>query len=127
MAKRILVIEDYLSTARFLTYTLEQEGFQTSVARNGIEGLRKAQEEKPDLIILDVMLPGLDGFELCRRLRADAETAKLPVLMLSAKAQETDKATGLKMGADMYISKPAAPEKIVAAVKSTLNKTTRAG
>ena len=127
MAKRILVIEDYLSTARFLTYTLEQEGFQTSVARNGIEGLRKAQEEKPDLIILDVMLPGLDGFELCRRLRADAETAKLPVLMLSAKAQETDRATGLKMGADMYISKPAAPEKIVAAVKSALNKTTRAG
>ena len=127
MAKRILVIEDYLSTARFLTYTLEQEGFQTSVARDGIEGLRKAQEEKPDLIILDVMLPGLDGFELCRRLRADAETAKLPVLMLSAKAQEADKATGLKMGADMYISKPAAPEKIVAAVKSALNKTTRAG
>ena len=127
MAQRILVIEDYQSTARFLTYTLEQEGFQTSVARNGIEGLRKAREEKPDLIILDVMLPGLDGFELCRRLRADAETVKLPVLMLSAKAQETDKATGLKMGADMYISKPATPEKIVAAVKSTLNKTTRAG
>jgi DNA-binding response OmpR family regulator len=127
MAKRILVIEDYLSTARFLTYTLEQEGFQTSVARNGIEGLRKAQEEKPDLIILDVMLPGLDGFELCRRLRADEKTAKLPVLMLSAKVQEVDKTTGLKMGADMYMSKPALPEKIVAAVKSTLNKTTRAG
>jgi DNA-binding response OmpR family regulator len=127
MAQRILVIEDYQSTVRFLTYTLEQEGFQTSVARNGIEGLRKAQEEKPDLIILDVMLPGLDGFELCRRLRADAETAKLPVLMLSAKAQEIDKATGLKMGADMYMSKPALPERIVAAVKSTLDKTTRAG
>lgn len=127
MAQRILVIEDYQSTARFLTYTLEQEGFQTSVAQNGIEGLRKAQEEKPDLIILDVMLPGLDGFELCRRLRADEKTAKLPVLMLSAKAQEVDKTTGLKMGADMYMSKPALPEKIVAAVKSTLNKTTRAG
>jgi DNA-binding response OmpR family regulator len=127
MAQKILVIEDYQSTVRFLTYTLEQEGFQTSVARNGIEGLRKAQEEKPDLIILDVMLPGLDGFEVCRRLRADAETAKLPILMLSAKAQEVDKTTGLKMGADMYMSKPAGPEKILAAVKSTLNKTTRAG
>ena len=125
MSKRILVIEDYLSTVRLLTYTLEQEGFQTSVARNGIEGLRKAQEEKPDLIILDIMLPGLDGFELCRRLRADVETARLPVLILSAKTREVDKATGLRMGADMYMSKPVLPEKIVAAVKTTLDKTTR--
>ena len=127
MATKILVIEDYLSTARFLTYTLEHEGFQTSVAMNGIEGLRKAHEEKPDLIILDVMLPGIDGFELCRRLRADEETARVPVLMVSAKAQEIDKATGLKMGADMYISKPVGPEKIVAAVKSALNKTSQTG
>jgi len=103
-----------------VSYTLEGEGYEVLTASNGLEGLRKAREDKPDLLVLDVMLPGLDGFEVCRRLRADAETAKLPVLMLSAKAQEIDKTTGLKMGADDYLPKPADPAEIVARVSKLL-------
>jgi DNA-binding response OmpR family regulator len=125
MSKRILIIEDDVSTSQFLSYTMEYEGFQTLTACDGLEGLRKAQTENPDLIILDIMLPGLDGFELCHRLRTHAATADIPVLILSAKAQDTDKAAGFKMGADYYVVKPAAPEKIVAAVNDILNKKLR--
>ena len=85
---------------------MEKEGYQILTATNGLEGLTKAQQEKPDLITLDVMLPGLDGFEVCNRLRGDPETARMPIIMLSAKGQEIDKATGLKVGADRYLSKP---------------------
>lgn len=120
MAKRILLVEDDPSAIRLVSYTLEGEGYEVLTASNGLEGLRKAREDKPDLLVLDVMLPGLDGFEVCRRLRADAETAKLPVLMLSAKAQEIDKTTGLKMGADDYLPKPADPAEIVARVSKLL-------
>ena len=120
MKKRILLVEDDPGAIRLVGYTLEQEGYEVLTAANGVEGLRKAREEEPDLLILDVMLPGLDGFELCRRLRADAQTAGLPVLMLSAKAQEIDKTTGLKMGADAYLTKPADPSEIVSRVESLL-------
>jgi two-component system alkaline phosphatase synthesis response regulator PhoP len=106
MNKKILVIEDDPTTLRLTKYTLEHEGYQVLTASNGLEGLKKARSEKPDLIMLDVMLPGIDGFEICHRLRAEPQTAQLPVLMLSAKARETDKATGLKVGADDYIIKP---------------------
>ena len=103
---KILVIEDDPGSLRFTRYTLEKEGYQVVTAPNGLEGLRKAQKEKPDLVILDVMLPGIDGFEVCHRLRAEPQTAQLPILMLSGKAQEVDKATGLKVGADDYLTKP---------------------
>ena len=106
MDKRILVIEDGPVTLRLIQYTLQQEGYQVLTATNGLAGIRKAQNEEPDLIVLDIMLPGIDGFEICHRLRAEPQTAQLPILMLSAKAQEVDKATGLKVGADDYISKP---------------------
>ena len=122
MKKRILLVEDDPSAIRLVSYTLEQEGYEVLTASNGLEGLKKAQEEKPDLLVLDVMLPGLDGFEVCRRLRADGETALLPVLMLSAKAQEIDKTTGMKMGADDYLPKPADPAEIVARVAGLLEK-----
>jgi two-component system alkaline phosphatase synthesis response regulator PhoP len=124
MARKILIIEDDVSTSQFLSYTMEREGYQVLTALDGIEGLKKALAEKPDLIILDIMLPGLDGFELCHRLRAHAPAANIPVLMLSAKAQETDKATGLKMGANCYIVKPADPAKIADAVKDMLKEPT---
>ena len=106
MNKRILVIEDDPGNTRLMKYTLEKEGYQVVTAPNGLEGLRKAQLEEPDLIILDVMLPGIDGFEVCHRLRAELQTAHLPIIMLSAKAQEVDRATGLKVGADDYLTKP---------------------
>jgi DNA-binding response OmpR family regulator len=124
MSKRILIIEDDISTSQFLSYTMEREGYQAIIALDGIDGLKKALAEKPDLIILDVMLPGLDGFELCHRLRAYPATADIPVLMLSAKAQDADKSAAFKVGANYYIVKPADPAKIVDVVKNMLKEPT---
>ena len=122
MNEKILVIEDDPIALRFTRYTLEQEGYQVVTAPNGSEGLRKAWKEEPDLIILDVMLPGIDGFEICHRLRAEPQTARLPILMLTAKAQEVDKATGLKMGADDYLIKPVDPSDITSTVENLLTR-----
>jgi PAS domain S-box-containing protein len=120
--KKILVIEDDPVTANFLKYTLEPEGYDISTVQDGQEGLEKVQIEMPDLIILDIMLPGINGFEICRRLRAEPNTASLPILVFSAKAHEIDKATGLRVGADDYISKPVIPEVIIEHVKNLLVK-----
>jgi len=122
MVKKILVIEDDPATSRLVEYTLKHEGYQVLTAANGLDGIRKALNEAPDLIILDVMLPGLDGFEICHRLRSEPDTAKLPILMFSAKAQEMDKNTGLLVGADDYLTKPAAPASIVSHVEVLLAK-----
>jgi two-component system alkaline phosphatase synthesis response regulator PhoP len=128
MSKRILIIEDDVSTSQFLSYTMEHAGYQAITALDGIDGLKKALAEKPDLIILDIMLPGLDGFELCHRLRdwarAYAMPADIPVLVLSAKAQDADKSAAFKMGANYYIVKPADPAKIVDAVNNMLEEST---
>lgn len=130
MNKKILVIEDDPGTVRLIKDCLQQEGYQVLTALNGLEGIRKAKSEEPDLIILDVLLPGVDGFEICHRLRAEPQTAKLPVLMLSAMVREIDKATGLKVGADDYITKPADLSEdlseIVNRVESLLAKKTAA-
>ncbi len=123
MNRKILVIEDDPNALRLVEYTLEQEGYKVITASDGLEGLRKAQNEHPDLIILDIMLPGLDGYEVCQQLRQKPETAKLPILMLSAKAREIDKDTGLKIGADDYLAKPADPSMIVAKVRTLLAST----
>ncbi len=122
MNRKILVIEDDPSTLRLIKYTLQQEGYQALTAPNGLEGLRKAKSEQPDLIILDVMLPGVDGFEICHRLRAEPQTAKLPILMVSAKARGIDKATGLKVGADDYITKPWYRPELVAKIAAMLER-----
>lgn len=122
MNKKILVIEDDPGTLRLMVYTLEQEGYQVLTAVNGLVGIKKAQSEEPDLIVLDVMLPGIDGFEICHRLRAEPGTAQLPVLMLSAKAQEIDKATGLKVGADDYVSKPWRRFELVSKIATMLER-----
>jgi two-component system, OmpR family, alkaline phosphatase synthesis response regulator PhoP len=122
MNNKILIIEDDPATSRLVDYSLRHHGYQVITATNGLEGVRKAQTEAPDLVILDVMLPGIDGYEICHRLRADAATAGLCILMFSAKAQEIDKETGLKVGADDYLTKPAAPAEIVARVERLLNK-----
>lgn len=120
MNKKILVIEDDPSILRLIKYTLEREGYQVLTASNGLEGLRKAKREEPDLTILDVMLPGIDGFEICHRLRAEPQTAQLPILMLSAKTQEKDKVAGFKVGADDYLTKPVHPSEIVSRVETLL-------
>jgi len=120
MSKKILVIEDDPSTLRFVEYTLQQEGLQVFTARNGLDGLKSAQTQQPDLIILDIMLPGLDGYEICHRLRQKAETASIPVLMLSAKARQEDKDMGMRVGADDYLTKPVDPSEIVTRVQALL-------
>ena len=120
MNKKILVIEDDPIALRFARYTLQQEGYQVITAPNGLEGLSKAQTHNPDVIILDIMLPGVDGFELCHRLRAATGTARIPILMLTAKAQESDRQTGLQVGADDYLIKPAHPSEIVNRVNALL-------
>ena len=122
MNKRILVIEDDPATLRLITYTLQQENYQVLTATNGLAGIRKAQKENPDLILLDVMLPGIDGFEICHRLKTEAQTTGLPILLISAKAQETDKTAGLKAGADDYISKPWERSELTARIADILSQ-----
>lgn len=120
MSKKVLVVEDDPGTARFFSFALESEGYQVINAVNGVVGLKKAQAELPDLVILDVMLPGLDGFEVCHRLRGDTTTANIPVLMISAKAQDVDREMGLKVGANKFLTKPIGFEEFIAAVKDML-------
>jgi len=127
MAERILIIEDDPIALELIEYTLQQEGYETLTAPNGVEGLVKAREEKPDLIVLDVMLPGLDGFEVCHRLRAEPESAALPILMLSAKAREVDIDTGWRMGADIYLNKPLDLSALVVQVSTLLEEERRDG
>ena len=106
MAKKILIVEDDPAVLRAISYMLEKEGYNVLTATDGLTGLTKAKGENPDLLILDVMLPGIDGFEICHRLRAEPQTAQLPILMLSAKGQAADKAMGLQVGANEYLTKP---------------------
>jgi len=127
MNKKILVVEDDPSALRLIQYTLQYEGYEVLTATNGLAGLKKAQNEEPDLVILDVMLPGMDGFEICHRLRGEPQTADLPILMLSAKAQEADKITGLKVGADDYVTKPADTAEIIRRVERLLAQKAAAG
>jgi len=120
MAKRILLIEDDPSVLRAISYMLEKEGYDVLTAMNGLVGLRKAKEENPDLLILDVMLPGIDGFEVCHRLRAESQTAQLPILMLSAKGQAADRSTGLQVGADEYLTKPVERSVLLSKIEALL-------
>jgi two-component system, OmpR family, phosphate regulon response regulator PhoB len=107
MAKpRVLIIEDERDLLELLTYNLQREGFEVAVAHDGQEGLRKAQMQLPDMILLDLMLPKLDGLEVCRELKAGDRTRTIPILMLTAKAEETDQVVGFTMGADDYVTKP---------------------
>jgi two-component system phosphate regulon response regulator PhoB len=103
---RILVIEDERALTKVLSYNLEREGYEVIVAHDGQEGLRKAQTLLPDLILLDLMLPVLGGLEVCRELRAGERTREIPIVMLTAKAEETDQIVGFSMGADDYVTKP---------------------
>jgi len=120
MSKKILVIEDDPASLRLTQYMLEHKGYEVLTAVNGLDGLKKARSEEPDLVILDVMLPGMDGFDICYNLRAEPQTAKMPILMLSAKAREVDMDTGRKVGADNYITKPVDPAEIISSVEVLL-------
>jgi two-component system phosphate regulon response regulator PhoB len=103
---RILIIEDERGLTEILSYNFHREGYDTIIAHDGQEGLRKAQMLLPDLILLDIMLPGIDGLEVCRQLRAGKQTAKIPIMMLTAKSEEMDQVVGFTVGADDYVVKP---------------------
>ncbi len=115
--KKILVVEDEQDIRQLITLYLEKEGFRTVSAATGAEGLRQAKQGKPDLVILDLMLPEMDGLEVCKRLRSAPDTALLPIIMLTAKAEESDTIIGLELGADDYVTKPFSPKTLVARVK----------
>lgn len=123
MAKaRILIVDDERNIVESLSYNLQREGFQTLAAFDGLTGLELAQRETPDLIVLDWMLPGLDGLEVCKRLRGGESTRSIPVLMLTVRSEETDKVLGLEMGADDYVTKPFGNRELVARVKAMLRR-----
>jgi DNA-binding response OmpR family regulator len=124
MLQEILIIEDDEDIAESLRYNFRREGFHPVVAESGEKGLRLALDEKhpPALIILDLMLPGMSGMELCRRLRREGLTEKTPIIMLTAKAAETDKIAGLELGADDYIVKPFSVKEVVARVRAVLRR-----
>src|SRR5271165_1632287 len=103
---RVLVIEDERGLTEVLSYNLQREGYETIVAHDGQEGLRKAQTLLPDLILLDLMLPVMSGLEVCRELRAGERTRDIPIVMLTAKTEETDQVVGFSLGADDYVNKP---------------------
>lgn len=116
MAKRVLLVEDEPNIIESLTFLLERAGFEISVETNGRQGLEAALESQPDVLVLDVMLPELDGYEILRRLRADDRGTSLPILMLTAKGQREDRETALECGADLFLTKPFANSDIVSAV-----------
>jgi DNA-binding response OmpR family regulator len=121
-AKKILIVEDERDILQLVKLYLEKEGFRTVAAATGAEGLKCAKEDKPDLIVLDLMLPEIDGLEVCKRLRSAPETAMLPIIMLTAKAEESDTVIGLELGADDYVTKPFNHLELLARVKAVLRR-----
>ena len=122
-AHKILVVEDEPDIRKLVQYNLAQERFKVLEAENGEEALKLVQRDRPSLVILDLMLPGLSGLELCRILRDRTDTSHVPILMLTAKAGEADKIVGLEMGADDYLAKPFSPRELVARVRAILRRT----
>jgi len=129
MAESILIVEDDSDIAESLVYNLKREGFRPTVAESGEKGLRIALDERsrPSLILLDLMLPGMTGLELCRRLRREDSTENIPIIMLTAKAAEIDKITGLDIGADDYIAKPFSTKEVIARVRAVLRRAEKDG
>jgi two-component system alkaline phosphatase synthesis response regulator PhoP len=123
MAKEtILVVEDEEDIRELLKYNLEKEGYQVLGAATGEEALKKVRDRLPDLILLDLMLPGIDGLEVCRRLKGEAQTRHLPIVMLTAKGEETDIVAGLELGADDYVTKPFSPRVLLARLRAALRR-----
>jgi phosphate regulon transcriptional regulator PhoB len=118
-----VVVEDEKDIRELVKFHLEQEGYTVREAETGEQGLKLAAAERPALMVLDLMLPGVDGLEVCRRLRAAEATQALPVIMLTAKAAEVDRVLGLEMGADDYLTKPFSPRELLARVRAVLRRT----
>jgi two-component system alkaline phosphatase synthesis response regulator PhoP len=123
--KKILIVEDEVDIAQLVKLYLEKEGFRTFVAKSGDEALKLIKSERPDLVMLDLMLPEIDGIEVCKRIRNAPDTALLPIIMVTAKAEESDTIVGLELGADDYVTKPFSPKALVARVKALLRRLDR--
>ncbi|TAN37345.1 MAG: response regulator transcription factor [Verrucomicrobia bacterium] len=123
--EQILIIEDDEDIQELIRYNLTQAGYRVTVAGTGEDGIKAARAKKPDLILLDIMLPGMDGLEVCRTLSAQDATRSMPIIILTAKGEEADIVTGLQMGADDYITKPFSPRVLLARVKVVLRRQSR--
>ena len=119
---KILIVEDEANIRQLVRYNLEKEGFQIIEAVDGLQGVKLAKIEKPDLVLLDLMLPEMDGLEVCRNIKGNTGTSSLPIIMLTAKSEEIDKVIGLELGADDYMTKPFSPRELVARVKAVLRR-----
>jgi DNA-binding response OmpR family regulator len=124
---RILVVEDDRDIADLIVHYIEKAGWQAHMASSGPAALADARQRAPDCIVLDLMLPGMDGLEVCRALRADAATTAVPIIMLTARAEETDRIVGLELGADDYVAKPFSPGELVARIRALLRRSHRTG
>ncbi len=120
--EKILVVDDELNIVELLRYNLEANGYKVDFSLNGREGLYKSIQSRPDLILLDIMLPELDGFDVCKELKKNKETMGIPIIMLTAKGEEFDKILGLELGADDYITKPFSVRELVARIKAVLRR-----
>ncbi len=123
LKEKILIVDDEKDIVKLLEYNLKKEGFRTITAYDGNEALEKAGREHPDLILLDVMLPEVDGLEVCKQIKKNPATRAVPVIMLTARSQETDKVIGLELGADDYVTKPFGVRELLARVKALLRRT----
>ena len=121
-SRQVLVVEDEADIRNLVRYNLEQEGYVVAEAADGEQGLALARKHRPHLVVLDLMLPGMNGLEVCRVLRGEEKTAKMPVVMLTARATEVDKVLGLEIGADDYVTKPFSPRELLARVKAVLRR-----
>ncbi len=122
MNATILIVEDEPDVLDLIVFHLKKAGYTTATARDGQAGLTKARDLKPAALVLDWMLPGIEGIEVCKRLKAEAKTAHIPVLMLTAKAEEVDRILGLELGADDYVTKPFSPRELVLRVKKLIER-----
>ncbi len=127
MAAKVLIVEDDLESLKLLGLMLQSRGYQILAAQNGPQALQKAATDTPDLVLLDVMMPGIDGFEVARRLRADPRTAHIPIIMLTARGQVTDKVAGFEAGADEYLVKPVHPAELLTRIETLLARSARLG
>jgi two-component system alkaline phosphatase synthesis response regulator PhoP len=125
--KQIYIVEDEKDIVDLLQYNLEKEGYRVLSSLDGVEALKRIPEKSPDLILLDLMLPGADGLTICRTIKGDPKTAHIPVVMLTAKGAESDKIVGLELGADDYITKPFSVKELMARVKAVLRRFEKAG
>ena len=121
-SQTILLVEDERDIAELITYNLEREGFRVELAMSGEEGLRKARGDPPDLIVLDIMLPEMNGLDVCKALRSDQATQRIPIIMLTARDEDIDIVTGLEVGADDYLTKPFSPRVLIARIRSVLRR-----